>query len=160
MFYCYLWKKNYQNFRSCAKPELYTKHLREHTDHDVTITSNDKVCMECYRHSLAVAREAIENPISTDDDFKCLIDTIQGSLSTIQVEHTEQTLVDHALKLTTVAIVQQLQRNQATTLSSAYDIFKSNITSLLPIVRSDSPPNVVQSPRWLLCQLSLLLKHH
>ena len=43
---------NYQSFRACAEPELFEKHLREHTDHDVSITASDKVCMECYRHSV------------------------------------------------------------------------------------------------------------
>ena len=101
---------NYQSFRACAEPELFTKHLREHTDHDVGITGNEKVCMECYRHSLTVAREAIEKPTTTDDEFKCLIDTIKGSLSTLQAEITnEQKLIDYALKLTTVAIAQQLK---------------------------------------------------
>ena len=152
---------NYQSFRACAEPELFTKHLREHTDHDVGITGNEKVCMECYRHSLTVAREAIEKPTTTDDEFKCLIDTIKGSLSTLQAEITnEQKLIDYVLKLTTVAIAQQLLNNQALTLNSAYDIFKSNVESLLPMSTSDTPSKIVRSPRWLLCQLSLLLNHH
>ena len=41
---------NYQSFRACTEPEVFEKHLREHTDHDVSITASDKVCMECYRH--------------------------------------------------------------------------------------------------------------
>ena len=36
---------NYQSFRACAEPELFEKHLREHTDHDVSITASDKVCI-------------------------------------------------------------------------------------------------------------------
>ena len=117
--------------------------------------------MECYQHSLTVAREAIEKPTTTDDEFKCLIDTIKGSLSTLQAEITnEQKLIDYALKLTTVVIAQQLPNNQALTLNSAYDIFKSNVESLLPMSTSNTPSKIVRSPRWLLCQLSLLLKHH
>ncbi len=58
---------NYQTFRSCAKPEINAKHLK---DHEVTITGNEKVCMECCRHSLTVAREANGKTTTTDDSSK------------------------------------------------------------------------------------------
>ena len=93
---CYQWKcavcsitlrgSNYQRFRACAEPELFEKHPREHTDHDVSITASDKVCMECYRHSVTVARAAKEKTITTGDEFKCLIDIIKDSLTSVQVK--------------------------------------------------------------------------
>ena len=128
---------NYQRFRGCAKPELFEKHLKEHTDHDVSITASDKVCMECYRHSVTVGRAAKEKTTTTDDEFKCLIDTIKDSFTSLQVQ---QKKIDYALKLSAVAIAQQILNNQALTLHSAYDILKSNIESLLPMSTLDTPP--------------------
>ena len=86
--------------------------------------------MECYRHSLTVIRVAKEKPLTTDDDFKCLIDAIKDSMTPLPVHVTDENLViDYALKLSAVGIAQQLLKNQALTLLSAYDIFKANIES-------------------------------
>lgn len=136
---------NYQTFRSCAKPEIFTKHLKEHTDYEVNITGNEKVCMECYRHSLTIAREATEKTTTTDEELKSLIDTIRGSLPQVQSEITnEQELIDYVLRLTAVEVAEQLLKNQALTLGSAFNVFKNNIESLLPMNTSETPSKIVR----------------
>ena len=55
---------NYSNFRACSEPELFQKHLVDHTDFQGTITVSDKLCAACYRHSLTISkitREAQQN---------------------------------------------------------------------------------------------------
>lgn len=47
---------NYSNFRACSEPELFQKHLVDHTDFQGTITVSDKLCAACYRHSLTISK--------------------------------------------------------------------------------------------------------
>jgi len=79
----------------------------------------------------------------------CLIEEIKDSIS------VQENLIENALRLTAVDIAQQLLNNQALTLVSAYNIFSGNIASL-----STTAVSAERTPRWLLGQLSVLLKHH
>lgn len=47
---------NYHTFRACTKPELFQTHLEQHTGFDGTLSTTDKLCKVCYRHSLTVAK--------------------------------------------------------------------------------------------------------
>ena len=144
---------NYHNFRTCTDPDLFQRHLKEHTDYEGTITASDKVCMECYRHSLLVVRLAKEKPVTTDEGLRSLIDSIKDSMTPLLV-HEDNEIIDHALKMTAVCIARQLLKNQALTLQRACEIFRGSIEFQFPT----STP--VRTPRWLLGQLSVLLKHH
>ena len=153
---------NYHNFRACSEPELFQKHLQEHTTFEGNITACDKVCMDCYRLSLAIAHLEKEKPLTTDDDFKCLIDSIKSSMTPMPpVVTDENQLITYALKSSAVGIAYQLLKNQALTLASAYDIFTDKVQSFGSASMSGSAStDKVRTPRWLLGQLSLLLKHH
>ena len=150
---------NYRNFRACAEPQLFQQHLIEHTDLEGQLTASDKVCFECYKHSLTVVRVAKEKAIiiSSNSDFYSLVDSIRDSIATPLPAHAtdENKIIECALKMSAVDIGILLLNNRALTLISAYDIFQEKIQSL-----DTSCPEPVRTPRWLLGQLSLLLKHH
>ena len=74
------------NFRTCAEPEKFQKHLTEYTDYEGNIIADDKVCMECYRHSLTVVRVAKEKPTTTDEDLECLINSTKASMADLPVQ--------------------------------------------------------------------------
>ena len=80
-----------------------------------------------------IAQAAKEKTTTTDDEFKCLIDTIKDSLTSLQAQQKE---IDYALKLSAVAIAQQLLHNQALTLHSAYDIFKGALSQAVSVYSS------------------------
>ena len=79
-----------------SEPEKFQKHLTEHTDYEGNITADDKVCMECYRHSLTVVRVAKEKLATTDEDLECLINASMADLPVQQID--ENQLLDAALK--------------------------------------------------------------
>ena len=146
---------NYHKFRACAEPRTFQQHLREHTDYEGSITDTDKVCMECYRYSLSVVRATKENPITNDKDLKILVNSITDSLSEFTVPIRDEAEVhDYALRWCVLDVAQELLSNHALTLLNAHSIFQSKIESL------SSRPERVGTPRWLLGQLSLHLKHH
>ena len=124
---------NYHNFRTCAEPEKFQKHLTEHTDYEGNITADDKVCMECYRHSLTIVRVAKEKPTTTDEDLECLINSTKASMADLPVQLIENQLLDAALKLAVIDVAQELLENHALTLLNAHSIFQHKIESLLPL---------------------------
>ncbi len=143
---------NYHSFRTCAEPQQFEKHLKEHMNFEGDLSSTDKVCMECYRHSSCISQK--EKIISCDEDFKALIQSIKDSIFPITPSSDEKQLISNSLKLSAVVIAEKLLQNEALTLLIAYEIFTANMNALLSEVKH------LFSPRWLLCQLSLLLKHH
>ena len=125
---------NYHNFRTCAEPEKFQKHLTERTDYEGNITADDKVCMECYRHSLTIVRVAKEKPTTTDEDLECLINSTKASMADLPVQLIDENqLLDAALKLAVVDVAQELLKNHALTLLNAHSIFQHKIESLLPL---------------------------
>ena len=110
--------------------------------------------MGCYQFSLLISQSPHEKIISCDKEFKCLIESIKDSLGSKQTPLSdEKQLIDHVLKISTLIIAEKLLKDEAVTLPIAYEIFIDKKESLLLEAKSFSP-------RWLLCQVSLLLKHH
>ena len=136
-----------------SEPEKFQK---QHTDYEGNITADDKVCMECYMHT--VVRVAKEKPTTTDENLECLINASMADLPVQQID--ENQLLDAALKLAVIDVAQELLENHALTLLNAHSIFQHKIESLLPRSTLNSCPDRVGTPRWLLGQLSYHLKHH
>ena len=119
---------NYHKFRSCSEPEVFQLHLEQNTDFRGEITSNDKVCMGCYRFSLQVASQ---KPNSTDEDFDMLVDGLKASVPEIPYHASnEPEVLNVALTLTTISVAKELANNHALTLISAYSIFQGHVASI------------------------------
>ncbi len=148
------------SYRTCSEREIFQSHLREHTDFSGSITTTDKLCMPCYRYSLAVVKMVKEKPITTDSDLAHLVTEIQNSLPTLPLQIDEESkLLDIALGLTVLSVAHDLQENRAITLLSAHSRFLSNIEILLSMCTFQHTSQK-KTHRWLLGQLSTQLKHH
>ena len=152
---------NYSNFRACSEPELFQKHLVDHTDFQGTITTCDKLCAACYRHSLTISKINKENPAPNDHEFLLLVASIQGSLPALPYSITrESELIEIATKYTVVHVAHELLDNHALTLLSAHSTFIGQLDRLLPMSSLQHRPDKPGTPRWLLSQLSSSLQHH
>ena len=137
-------------FRACSEPEVFQRHLQESTDFEGTINAHDKVCMECYRHSLIISRIKRENPISSDTDFHTLLSAIQNTVPSLPFSiTTDCQLLDIATKLTIIQVAQEQLNNHALTLRDAYHYFESHVVTLLPMSTLTNRPERLGSEGWL-----------
>ena len=152
---------NYSSFRSCCDPELFQRHLIEHADFQGNITASDKVCAECYRHSLTISKIKKENLVTNDHDFSVLVASIQTSLPALPFSiKDESKLIEIATKYTVIHVAQTLLDNHALTLLGAHSIYLRQLDRLLPMSSLQQCPGKPGTPRWLLSQLSSSLQHH
>ena len=147
------------NDRPCPQPHVIQMHLSQHTDFEGDILADDRVCLTCYKSHSVILKE--NQPISTDEDLKELVDTLGQQATVITSMSNAEDIICAVTNRMLITVGTMLMENRAMLLPSILSDFKQYAKDLI-IAKCIQEPQELKSisSRWILSEVTAKFQHH
>ena len=144
-------KKN--NIRHCPNPVIIEEHYRTHTDFTCSITTDDPICITCYKSHLMILQD---KSVSRDEDLRELLDNLEGRA---QQQHSDTDVIEAAKIQLAITVGHALLQQDVMLLPEAYRMFCST-SARLSTARGIPTNSNLPTKRAIQSYLLSALGHH
>ena len=144
-------KKN--NIRHCPNPVIIEEHYRTHTDFTCSITTDDPICITCYKSHLMILQD---KSVSRDEDLRELLGNLEGRA---QQQHSDTDVIEAAKIQLAITVGHALLQQDVMLLPEAYRMFCST-SARLSTARGIPTNSNLPTKRAIQSYLLSALGHH